>query len=101
MQNHCVLGPGAIIEEDCFLGPGVCLLTGRTMNGAARRPPPILRRGCQIGAGAKIMSGVEIGEEAIVGAGAVVTGDVVPGATVRGVPARPASSAPGEVAQLG
>ena len=95
MQNQCLVGPGVVIEEDCFLGPGVQLLTGRTMSGPDRRSPPVLRRGCQIGAGATIMSGIEIGEEAVVGAGAVVTADVEPGATVRGVPARVAAAAPG------
>jgi UDP-2-acetamido-3-amino-2,3-dideoxy-glucuronate N-acetyltransferase len=77
-----------VIEEDCFLGPGVNVLTGRTMGSPPRASRPVLRRGCQIGAGAKILPGVEIGEEAVVGAGAVVLGDVAPGARVRGVPAR-------------
>ncbi|HEY7456470.1 MAG TPA: N-acetyltransferase [Solirubrobacterales bacterium] len=87
MQNHCVVGPGSIVEADCFLGPGVQVLTGRTM-GSARRGPPVLRRGCQLGAGAKVLPGVEVGTGAIVGAGAVVVADVPPGAVVRGIPAR-------------
>ena len=57
LQNHCVVGRETVIEEDCFLGPGVTLLTGRTMSDSERKPPPILRRGCQIGAGAMIMPG--------------------------------------------
>ena len=101
MQNQCVVGPETIIEQDCFLGPGVFLLTGRTMSDSDRKPPPTLRRGCQIGAGARILAGVVIGEEAIIGAGSVVTTDVDPGTTVHGVPARQADAALAEIAQLG
>jgi len=50
--------------------------------------PVVLRSGCYIGAGAIILPGVEIGEEAIVGAGAVVTKDVHTKSQVVGVPAR-------------
>jgi UDP-2-acetamido-3-amino-2,3-dideoxy-glucuronate N-acetyltransferase len=90
MQSHCGIGPGVLIEADAFLGPAVRILTGRTMSASPRREAPVLRRGCQIGAGARILQGVEIGEEAVIGAGAVVTGDVPAGVTVRGVPARSA-----------
>ena len=88
MQATTILGAKVVIEEDCFLGPGVHILTGRTMGTPPRNSRPILRRGCQIGAGAKILPGVEIGEEAVVGAGAVVIADVPPEARVKGVPAR-------------
>lgn len=54
-----------------------------------RYAPLLLKRGCYIGAGAILLPGVEIGEEAIVGAGAVVTHNVPPHTTVGGVPARP------------
>jgi acetyltransferase-like isoleucine patch superfamily enzyme len=50
--------------------------------------PVKLRRGCYIGAGAIILPGVEIGQDAIVGAGAVVTHNVLSGTTVIGVPAK-------------
>jgi UDP-2-acetamido-3-amino-2,3-dideoxy-glucuronate N-acetyltransferase len=86
MQSHCGIGPGVVIEADAFLGPAVRILTGRTMGDRARATP-ILRRGCQVGTGARILQGVEIGEEAVVGAGAVVTANVPAGVTVRGVPA--------------
>jgi acetyltransferase-like isoleucine patch superfamily enzyme len=88
IQATTILGAEVVIEQDCFLGPGVHVLTGRTMGTPPRSSRPILRRGCQIGAGAKILPGVEIGEEAVVGAGAVVVRDVAPGARVKGMPAR-------------
>jgi acetyltransferase-like isoleucine patch superfamily enzyme len=47
-----------------------------------------LRRACRIGGGAVLVPGVEVGEEAFVGAGAVVTRDVPKRAVVLGVPAR-------------
>ena len=48
----------------------------------------ILRRACRIGGGVVLLPGVEIGEEAAVGAGAVVTAPVAPRTLVAGVPAR-------------
>ena len=50
--------------------------------------PTHVRRGASIGSGATILCGVTIGEDAMIGAGAVVTRDVAPGETVAGVPAR-------------
>jgi acetyltransferase-like isoleucine patch superfamily enzyme len=50
--------------------------------------PIVLKRGCYIGAGAIILHGITIGEEAIIGAGAVVTRDVPAHCTAVGVPAR-------------
>jgi acetyltransferase-like isoleucine patch superfamily enzyme len=50
--------------------------------------PTLVRRGASIGSGATILCGVTIGENAMIGAGAVVTHDVAAGDTVTGVPAR-------------
>jgi acetyltransferase-like isoleucine patch superfamily enzyme len=48
----------------------------------------VLRRACRVGGGATLVPGVEIGEEAFIAAGSVVTNDVPAGAVVMGVPAR-------------
>jgi UDP-2-acetamido-3-amino-2,3-dideoxy-glucuronate N-acetyltransferase len=79
------------VEDDVFVAPGVITTNDPT---AGRRAPgqelrgPRLRRACRIGAGAVLLPGVEIGEEAFVAAGAVVTADVPARAVVMGVPAR-------------
>jgi UDP-2-acetamido-3-amino-2,3-dideoxy-glucuronate N-acetyltransferase len=79
------------LEDDVFVAPYVVTSNDRT---AGRRPPqsPLrgarLRRGCRVGAGAVLLPGVEVGEEAFVGAGAVVTRNVAPRSLVVGSPAR-------------
>jgi acetyltransferase-like isoleucine patch superfamily enzyme len=60
---------------------------GRHAKGEPLRGPT-LRRACRVGGGATLVPGVEIGEEAFVAAGAVVTADVPSRALVMGVPAR-------------
>ena len=91
LQADCVLGALVVIEEDAFLGPYVSVLAGLTMRddetGYVPRPP-LLRRGCRIGSSAQILPGVVVGEDAVVGAGAVVVHDVPARGRVRGVPAR-------------
>jgi acetyltransferase-like isoleucine patch superfamily enzyme len=80
------------LEEDVFLAP--CVVTtnddfmGRTEKRLELMAGPTIRRGARIGGGAVLCPGVEIGEEAFVGAGAVVTKDVPPRVVVVGNPAR-------------
>jgi acetyltransferase-like isoleucine patch superfamily enzyme len=91
VQSNCYLTAGTVVEDDVFVGPGVTLTNDQTMGRhpkGAPLTPPILRRACRVGGGAVICPGVEIGEEAFVGAGAVVTMDVAARAVVVGVPAR-------------
>jgi acetyltransferase-like isoleucine patch superfamily enzyme len=57
---------------------------------------PVLRRGCRVGAGVVLVPGVEIGEEAFIAAGAVVTRDVADRAVVMGVPGRYVRRVPDE-----
>jgi len=91
VQTRCYITGGTVIEDDVFVGPGVTLTNDNTMD---RHPPetpfagPVLRRACRVGGGSVLCPGVEIGEEAFVAAGAVVTADVAPRAVVMGVPAR-------------
>ncbi len=91
VQSDVYLTAFTLVEDDVFIGPGAITTNDDTMG---RHPPgaelrgAILRRACRIGGGAVLTPGVEIGEEAFVAAGAVVTRDVPPRAVVMGVPAR-------------
>jgi acetyltransferase-like isoleucine patch superfamily enzyme len=79
------------IEDDVFVGPGVTTTNDDTMSRHDRAYPvvgPTLRRACRIGGGAVIRPGIEVGEEAFVAMGAVVTKDVPARRLVRGVPAQ-------------
>ena len=80
------------LEEQVFIAP--CVVTtndnfmGRTEKRLELMKGPTIRRGARVGGGAILCPGVEVGEEAFVGAGAVVTKDVPPRAVVVGSPAR-------------
>jgi acetyltransferase-like isoleucine patch superfamily enzyme len=80
------------LEEDVFIAP--CVVTtnddfmGRTEQRHELIKGPTIRRGARVGGGAVLCPGIEIGEEAFVGAGAVVTKDVPPRVVVVGNPAR-------------
>jgi UDP-2-acetamido-3-amino-2,3-dideoxy-glucuronate N-acetyltransferase len=80
------------LEEDVFIAP--CVVTtndnfmGRTERRHELRRGPTIRRGARVGGAAVLLPGIEVGEEAFVGAGAVVLNDVPPRALVVGNPAR-------------
>jgi acetyltransferase-like isoleucine patch superfamily enzyme len=88
------------VEEQVFIAP--CVQTtndnfmGRTEQRHELRKGPTIRRGARVGGGAVLCPGVEIGEEAYVGAGAVVVNDVPPRAVVVGNPARVLRDVPPE-----
>jgi acetyltransferase-like isoleucine patch superfamily enzyme len=91
VQTNVYLTAFTVIEDDVFVGPGALTTNDNTMARHAQDEPIIgatLRRACRVGGGAVLTPGVEIGEEAFVAAGAVVTRDVPPRAVVMGVPAR-------------
>jgi acetyltransferase-like isoleucine patch superfamily enzyme len=80
------------LEDDVFVAPCVVTTNDNLMGRTERRHEliagPTIRRGARVGGGAILCPGVEIGEEAFVGAGAVVTKDVPPRTVVVGNPAR-------------
>src|SRR5512141_2155419 len=80
-----VIGETAEIGDDCTLYHGVTL-GGTSWNKGKRHPT--LARGVVIGAGAKILGPLTVGEGAKIGSNAVVVRDVPPGATAVGIPAR-------------
>jgi acetyltransferase-like isoleucine patch superfamily enzyme len=92
IQANAYLTAYSTIEEDVFIAP--CVVTtndnfmGRTEKRHELRKGPTIRRGARIGGGAVLLPGIEIGEEAFVGAGAVVLADVPARAVVVGNPAR-------------
>jgi acetyltransferase-like isoleucine patch superfamily enzyme len=91
IQTGVYLTAGAIVEDDVFLAPGVTTTNDHTM---ARHPPdhglqgPVFRRACRVGGASVLLPGIEIGEEAFVAAGALVTRNVGAREVVMGVPAR-------------
>jgi acetyltransferase-like isoleucine patch superfamily enzyme len=82
----------SMVEDEVFIAP--CVQTtndnfmGRTEKRHGLRKGPTIRRGARVGGGAVLCPGIEIGEEAYVGAGAVVVKDVPPRVIVVGNPAR-------------
>ena len=98
ISSHSFICEGVTIEDDVFVGHGVMFINDRRPRASAGgRPqtgddwtviPTYVRRGASIGSGATILCGVTIGEDALIGAGAVVTHDVAAAETVVGVPAR-------------
>ena len=93
VQNNVSIYEGVIIEDDVFCGPSMVFtndLVPRAFSpkGSLGYLKTIIRKGASIGANATIVCGHEVGEYAIVGAGAVVTKDVLPYALVVGNPAK-------------
>jgi acetyltransferase-like isoleucine patch superfamily enzyme len=85
------LWDGLRVEDDVFIGPNVTFtndLHPRSKQYPAEFPKTIIRKGASIGANATILPVIEVGEGAMVGAGAVVTKSVAAGVTVVGNPAR-------------
>lgn len=99
IQSHTFICEGVTIEDEAFIGHGVIFINDRhpaavTVEGQRKNETDwklektLVKKRASIGSGAVILCGVTIGEEAVVGAGAVVTKNVPPKATVAGVPAR-------------
>jgi acetyltransferase-like isoleucine patch superfamily enzyme len=91
IQTGCCITAFSRVEDEVFIGPGVYTFNdnsmGRHAKGAALEGPT-LRRACRIGGGALLLPGIEVGEEAFVATGSVVTRDVPPRTLVMGSPAK-------------
>ncbi len=91
VQTSVYLTAFTVVEDDVFVGPGATTTNDNTMNRHGPETPlrgALLRRACRVGGGTVLTPGVEIGEEAFVAAGAVVTKDVPARGVAIGVPAR-------------
>ena|SRR5690242_9501630 len=99
VSSHTFVCEGVIIEDNVFVGHGVTFINDRyphATNAAGELQTEsdwkvegtLVQRGASIGSGSTILCNVTVGENAIVGAGSVVTKDVPAGATVAGNPAR-------------
>ena len=99
ISSHAFICEGVTLEDEVFVGHGVTFVNDRypratTEAGALAGDADwvceatLVKRRAAIGSGATILCGVTIGEEAIVGAGSVVTGDVAARTVVAGNPAR-------------
>jgi acetyltransferase-like isoleucine patch superfamily enzyme len=99
ISSHTFICEGVTVEDEVFIGHGVTFINdlyprATTPEGQLQSEqdwkviPTVVKKRASIGSGATILAGVTIGEEAIVGAGAVVTRDVPPRTVVAGNPAR-------------
>jgi acetyltransferase-like isoleucine patch superfamily enzyme len=103
VEHHVEIGNGvrihtdvfvpefSVLEDTCWIGPCVVLTNARYPRSPHVKDHlhgPRVRRGAKIGAGAVLLPGITIGQDALIGAGAVVTHDVPDGGVVVGNPAR-------------
>lgn len=99
ISSHTFICEGVTIEDEVFIGHGVMFINDRYPRSVAQSGelqtnadweliPTLIKRGASIGSNATILCGVTIGENAIIGAGTVVTHDVPPNTIVAGNPGR-------------
>jgi UDP-2-acetamido-3-amino-2,3-dideoxy-glucuronate N-acetyltransferase len=92
IQNNVSVYEGVELEDDVFCGPSMVFTNVTNPRSQVSRKHEyrrtLVRRGCSIGANATVLCGITLGEYAFIGAGAVITRDVLPYALMAGVPAR-------------
>jgi UDP-2-acetamido-3-amino-2,3-dideoxy-glucuronate N-acetyltransferase len=92
IQNNVSVYEGVVLEDDVFCGPSMVFTNVSNPRSHVSRKneyrTTLVRRGATIGANATIVCGVTLGEYAFIGAGAVITRDVMPYALMAGVPGR-------------
>jgi len=99
ISSHTFICEGVTIEDEVFIGHGVIFINDKypratTVSGKLQSEkdwdciPTLVKKGASIGSNATILCGLTIGENALVGAGSVVTRDVPGGVIVAGNPAR-------------
>lgn len=99
ISSHTFICEGVTIEAGVFVGHGVTFINDRypqAINSVGELKtkedwhcqPTVVKKGAAIGSGATLLGGIVVGENAIIGAGSVVTKDVPPNMTVAGNPAR-------------
>ena len=108
ISSHTFICEGVTIEDNVFVGHGVTFINdsyprATTPNGELQGEkdwkvePTLVRKGASIGSGATVLANLTIGENALIGAGSVVTHDVPANAIVAGYPARLLRSIAGDV----
>jgi acetyltransferase-like isoleucine patch superfamily enzyme len=99
ISSHTFICEGVHIEDNCFIGHSVVFINDRmpratNMDGSMQTDADwtmeqtFVKKGASLGSNVTVMCGITIGENAVVGAGSVVTKDVPAGAVVAGNPAR-------------
>ncbi len=100
LETNSYITAYSLIEDYCFIAPGVVTTNdnfmGRTRERHKHFKGVIVRKGGRVGGGAVILPGIEIGEDAVVAAGALVTKNVPARAIYAGIPAKKFRDVPPE-----